>query len=107
MSTPDLLVDLEMVEETRVNLASILKEFTQAEKFSDQVANATGHTHLANTVHDFATSWNIHRESMIEAIQALHDMVQKAHDDLVDVDNALADAISSTSTEAIGAHGAV
>lgn len=101
MTNADLLVNIKMLDETEENLASILKEFTNAEKFSDDVAEATGHDHLAGKVRDFANSWNSNRNDMIDSIQVLHDSVKKIYDSFDQTDKSLADAIASKSTTAI------
>lgn len=101
MTSPDLLLNIKMLDETEQNLASILKEFTNAEKFSDDVADATGHDHLGDKVRDFASSWNSHRNTMIDAIQTLHDSVKKIYDAFDETDKSLADAIASKSTKPI------
>ncbi|WP_349899376.1 hypothetical protein [Parafrigoribacterium soli] len=101
MASPDLLLNIKMLDETEQNLSSILKEFKNAEKFSDEVAAATGHDHLADKVHDFASNWNAHREGMIEAIQTLHDSVKKIYDAFDETDKSLADAITSKSTQPV------
>jgi uncharacterized protein YukE len=94
MSHADLLLDIKMLDETEQNLKAIISEFENADDFSDGVADATGHDHLADKVRDFAHGWNDHRADMLEAIKAIHESVKKIYDSFDQTDKKLAAALT-------------
>jgi uncharacterized phage infection (PIP) family protein YhgE len=98
MASPDLLLNIKMLEETEKDLAAIVSEFEGADDFSDSVADATGQDHLADKVRDFATGWNEHRKDMLESIKTIHESVKKIYDSFDQTDKKLADAISNKGT---------
>ncbi|MET0843377.1 MAG: hypothetical protein ABWY23_05980 [Mycetocola sp.] len=96
-----LIVKGELLKQTQTNLQSILTEFEGAEKFSETVAELTGHNRLEGRVKDFASSWNIKREEVIESVKALKDSVGGIADTFDSLDADLAKALADTAGEPI------
>jgi len=68
---PDLFVDTPLLTDLGNQLGVIKSEFANANTRSDSIAEATGHTGLAEAVTDFAHGWDDRREKFIENIEAL------------------------------------
>ncbi|GGE81988.1 hypothetical protein [Mycetocola zhadangensis] len=92
-----LIVKGQLLKQTQIDLQSILTEFEGAEKFSEAVADLTGHPRLAGRVRDFASSWNIKRDETIESVKAIKDSVGSIADTFTQLDADLAKALTKTS----------
>ncbi|CAN5485806.1 hypothetical protein BH10ACT4_BH10ACT4_14580 [soil metagenome] len=95
----DLLLDLGLLRQLSDDLAAISREFTNADKFSKDVADATGHDSLRKHVEDFADKWNDKREKMVEEIDALQSMVTAVSDGFTKVDDGFAKALEDGAAE--------
>lgn len=90
----DLNFDLKLLQQLRDDLDAVVNEFTNADKFSEEVATATGHDGLGSQVSDFAAKWNDKREKMLEAVTALQQKIGAITDGFTDVDKNLAKALT-------------
>ncbi|HEY8914130.1 hypothetical protein [Lacisediminihabitans sp.] len=95
----DLLLDLGLLQQLADDLAAISREFTNADKFSKDVADATGHDDLRHHVEDFADKWNDKREKMVEEVDALQSMVKAVSDGFTKVDDGFAKALEEGAAE--------
>ncbi|MHA7985451.1 hypothetical protein ACX9R5_06550 [Rathayibacter sp. CAU 1779] len=93
MSGPDLKIDLQRLEQLHEDLAAVVKEFQDADDFSDAVAEATGHDSLAGHVRDFAHKWNEKRKSMTTNVDNVDKAVGAITDGFTQVDDGLAKAL--------------
>lgn len=71
----DLRIDGDRLHTLLDELNRVSREFSNAERFSDDVAGMVGHDDLAGTVHDFAGKWNIRREKLQTEIDDVADAV--------------------------------
>ena len=92
----DLIINLQLLHQLRDDLDAVVKEFTNADDFSDDVATATGHENLGNHVEDFAHKWNDKRKSMTEAVEALRKKIDGITDGFTQVDDGLAKALTDS-----------
>lgn len=99
----DLDLDLTLLHQLRDDLESVVKEFTDADDFSDDVAEATGHDDLSGHVRDFAHKWNDKRKKMTESVEALHQQIGAITDAFTKLDSELAKALEA-GAEDIGAN---
>ena len=90
----DLKFDLQLLHQLRDDLNAVVDEFTNADKFSSEVAAATGHDGLGGHVSDFAEKWNSKREKMLEAVTALQQNIGAITDGFTQVDASLAKAMT-------------
>jgi L-lactate utilization protein LutB len=97
----DLLLDLGLLQQLADDLAVISREFTNADKFSKDVADATGHDALRQQVEDFADKWNDKREKMVEELDALQSMVKAVSDGFTTVDDRFAKALEEGAAETL------
>jgi hypothetical protein len=99
MAGPDLSVDLPLLKQLKEDLDAIVKEFTDADDFSDDVADATGHDALHDNVRDFAHKWNDKRKKMTANVDALQKQISAITDGFTTVDSKLAKALEDAHTE--------
>lgn len=90
----DLNFDLQLLHQLRDDLDAVVNEFTNADEFSQDVAEATGHDELGGHVSDFASKWNTKREAMLEAVKALQAKISAITDGFTKVDADLAKALT-------------
>ncbi len=91
----DLKLDLEALTQLKNDLDAVVKEFTNADDFSDDVADATGSDELHGHVRDFAHKWNDKRKSMTENVQNLQKQIEAISDGFTQVDAGLAKALEA------------
>lgn len=104
MIVADLVLDLQLIEQLKSDLAAVAKEFTDADDFSNTVADATGHDSLHDHVRDFAHNWNDKRKSMTEDVEALQQQVQAIADGFTDVDESFRKALEDGAKETAANH---
>ncbi|MCX7523197.1 hypothetical protein OSC27_13040 [Microbacterium sp. STN6] len=97
---PDLKLDLELLAQLVSDLESVSAEFTNADDFSDTVADATGHDDLRGHVRDFAHKWNDKRKDMTDDVKALHEQIAAITDGFTKVDEGLAKALREGAEDA-------
>ncbi|POH68489.1 MULTISPECIES: hypothetical protein [Cryobacterium] len=90
----DLIINLELLHQLRDDLDAVVKEFANADDFSDDVAIATGHENLGDHVSDFAHKWNDKRKTMTEAVEGLRKKIEGITDGFTQVDDGLAKALT-------------
>ncbi|TPW72260.1 hypothetical protein [Schumannella sp. 10F1B-5-1] len=95
----DLKLDLQLLHQLKDDLEAIVKEFKNAEDFSDGVASATGHDELSGLVHDFAEKWNIKREKMLKNVETLQQQIAAISDNFTSVDKDLAKALEDAAAD--------
>ncbi|HEY0249379.1 MAG TPA: hypothetical protein VGC45_14080 [Gryllotalpicola sp.] len=91
---PDLRIDVALFSDLGAELSRIGSEFSDANTNSDTIAAAVGHSGLADTVHDFAHSWDDKRKAMVEDIQKLAKAATEIGDAFGQTDQQLSDAVS-------------
>ena len=90
----DLNFDLQLLHQLRDDLDAVVNEFTNADEFSQDVAEAVGHDELGGHVSDFASKWNTKREKMLEAVTSLQAKISAITDGFTQVDADLARALT-------------
>lgn len=93
-----LKVDTASVRTVSVHLTTISQELTDAQAHSDSVASAVGHDGLAGALRDFSGSWDDRRRKLVEQVANLRDAATAIANGLDDTDNALARALSDSSS---------
>ena len=88
----DLVLKLDELVQLRDDLDAVVREFHNADDFSDSVADATGHDELAGHVRDFAHKWNEKRKSMTENVENVQKVIAAVADNFTKVDGDLAKA---------------
>lgn len=89
----DLVLKLDELVQLRDDLDAVVREFHNADDFSDTVADATGHDELAGHVRDFAHKWNEKRKSMTENVENVQKVIAAVADNFTKVDGDLAKAL--------------
>ncbi len=89
----DLKLDLRLLEQLRDDLNAIVREFKNADDFSDDVAEATGHDGLHDVTRDFAHKWNDKRKAMTEDVENLQKQIGAITDGFTQIDADLAAAL--------------
>ncbi|MGN6426704.1 hypothetical protein [Leifsonia sp. NPDC080035] len=89
----DLVLKLDELVQLRDDLDAVVREFHNADDFSDSVADATGHDELAGHVRDFAHKWNEKRKSMTENVENVQKVIAAVADNFTKVDGDLAKAL--------------
>ncbi|WP_394770568.1 hypothetical protein [Lacisediminihabitans sp.] len=100
----DINLDLKLLEQLKLDLQSIVDEFSGADDFSDSVAEATGHDDLSDHVRDFAHKWNDKRKKMTEAVTALQQQVGAISEGFTQVDTGLAKVLESAAASTATNH---
>jgi hypothetical protein len=86
----DLDIDLDRLRRLLSITTTVCNEFDGAEEFSREVASYVGHPTLEGVVHDFASSWNIHRAEISKELQRIHDSTRAIRDTMIELDRAMA-----------------
>jgi ABC-type transporter Mla subunit MlaD len=94
--TDHLKLDLQLLDQLRDDLSAVVSEFKNADDFSDDVADATGHDDLAGHVRDFAHAWNEKRKSMTTNVENVQKAVAAITDNFTKVDQGLAKALEDS-----------
>jgi hypothetical protein len=92
-SVADLTLNLAELVQLRDDLDAVVREFHNADDFSDSVADATGHDDLASHVREFAHKWNEKRKTMTENVENVQKTIAAVADNFVKVDGDLAKAV--------------
>jgi hypothetical protein len=89
----DLVLRLDELIQLRDDLDAVVREFQNADDFSDTVADATGHDDLASHVRDFAHKWNEKRKDMTENVKNVQEVIAAVANNFTKVDGDLAKAL--------------
>ena len=89
----DLVLKLDELIQLRDDLDAVVREFHDADEFSDSVAAATGHDALEGHVRDFAHKWNEKRKSMTDNVSNVQKVIAAVSDNFTKVDGDLAKAL--------------
>ena len=92
-----LRVDLGLLQETASALDQLKSEFEHSGDISDDQGASVGADALRSALHDFANNWEAHRKGITGGINAVAQMAQSGHDGYIEVDEKLADALSTNS----------
>ncbi len=92
----DLVLKLDELVQLRDDLDAVVREFHNADDFSDSVADATGHDGLHGHVRDFAHKWNEKRKSMTENVENVQKVIAAVADNFTKVDGDLAKALEES-----------
>ena len=104
MAGHDLVLDLHLLGQLRDDLDAVIKEFEDADDFSDDVAEATGHDDLGDHVRDFAHKWNDKRKKMTENVKTLRSYIESVTDGFTKVDEELAKALEDGAADTAKNH---
>jgi uncharacterized protein YukE len=89
----DLLVRSSTLEGAVNDLTAVIDEFSNAEEFSNQLAEAVGHDQLKDTVRNFGDGWNKKRTEMVELSTGVRDSIRSINDAFTQADADLATAL--------------
>ena len=99
MAVYDLSIDMETLRTLADDLASIKREFENADENASAAAEATGHDGLQDRVNEFADKWRIKREDMMADLTTLADVIRQVTDTFTQVDADLARALEDRAAE--------
>ncbi|MFM9920145.1 hypothetical protein [Lacisediminihabitans sp. H27-G8] len=92
----DLSLNPADVRDLGTHLASISREFREANTRSDRIAAAVGHSGLEDAVKDFAHEWDDTREAMVDDINTLSKTSIAIADAFEQTDQQLGNALTDT-----------
>jgi hypothetical protein len=101
----DLRVDLTSLRAVSTDLTGIGREFADANVHSDRIADAAGHSGLADAIRSFAHSWDDTRGDMLESIQGLAEAATAVADIFSETDAELARALTEPPAPSLGSRG--
>lgn len=93
-----LVIQKSQLDQLAKDLATIAKQFAEADDFSSALADAVGNDALGGRVEQFSRSWNDRRKNMTEQVTALQAQVEAISDALTQVDVELAKALTDAAT---------
>ena len=91
----DLHVSLGMLESTAGSLSMLMEEFKNASAIVSDYHGAIGEPALISALDDFAGNWQVHRQQLLQSMQAVYQMVTKSHQAYLDTDSRLASDIKT------------
>jgi hypothetical protein len=86
----DLVVPLELLEQTAGSLDLLIEEFAGAGRIVDDFHDDIGSPKVLDALHDFSGNWKTHREELLHKMVAVRDMAAKGRQAFIDADNKLA-----------------
>jgi hypothetical protein len=86
----DLAVNLTLLETTSGSLGMLMHEFNDASDIADSYAADVGSGTLNDALHNFATNWKSHRESLVKAMDGVYKLATQGHDTYIQADDKLA-----------------
>ncbi|WP_166845571.1 hypothetical protein [Isoptericola sp. BMS4] len=86
----DLVVDTDLVEETASNLDIVAREFDDADRYAQTVADAVGDDTLAGAITAFAHDWSERRSTLQESIANLAELTAAVASEFRSLDRDLA-----------------
>ena len=93
----DLVVDTDLVEETAGNLDVVAREFDDADRYAQTVADAVGDETLAEAINAFADDWKDRRSKMQESIANLAELTGAVASEFRGLDRDLAASLEEES----------
>lgn len=90
---PDLFVDFSLLESTAGSLNMLIEEFSNATKIVNSYQDAVADHDLLMALDAFASNWAVHREDMVNSMQAVYQMATESHKAYLDTDDKLAQDI--------------
>ncbi|GAA2012886.1 hypothetical protein GCM10009839_04300 [Catenulispora yoronensis] len=86
--------DLENIATT---LTRLIGEFQDAGKTVDHYSGAMGSGRMADTLHEFATNWDVHKKKLLEQLQTLQSAADQSAKTWDGLDQDLAKALTDAS----------
>jgi hypothetical protein len=86
----DLLVNLDLLEQTAGELSVLIEEFGNASAIVSSSSDAVGDPDLVAALEEFAGDWRVHREQLLSSMDAVHQMADKSHRAYIETDDKLA-----------------
>ncbi|HEX5292779.1 MAG TPA: hypothetical protein VFX25_28245 [Streptosporangiaceae bacterium] len=99
----DLHVSLDLLESTAGSLSMLMEEFKDASAIVNDYHGAIGEPALISALDDFAGNWQVHRQQLLQSMQAVYDMVTKSHQAYVSTDDNLAHDIKTDAVAPVAA----
>jgi hypothetical protein len=89
----DLKIDIQQLRDSAKALKLISSEFTDANDNSDTLADAVGHSDLADHIRTFAHNWDYRRSEIVKVVGDLEKKMAETADGFEKVDKNLADKV--------------
>ncbi len=93
----DLVVGTDLVEESASNLDIVAREFDDADRYAQAVADAVGDETLAEAINAFAEDWKERRGKMQENIANLAELTGAVASEFRGIDGDLAASLEEES----------
>jgi len=90
----DLIVDADVVDRMREDLARVRREFENADDNSDGVAEAVGHGRLGDKLRNFSHNWTNRRGDLVEQLTTLEGHLENLNVQFDGTDAGLADSVA-------------
>jgi len=92
----DLVIEVDVIERMRGDLARVRREFEHANQNSDDTADAVGHDHLADRVRNFAHNWDNRRRDLLEQIETIEGQLDNLQEQFDVTDRELASGLEGS-----------
>jgi hypothetical protein len=89
----ELVADTDLLVETGEHLDVVAREFDDADRYAETVADAVGDDTLAEAVRSFANDWKNRRSKMQESISNLAELTTAVGSELRSADAGLATSL--------------
>ncbi len=89
----ELVVDTDLLIETGEHLGFVAREFDDADRYAETVADAVGDDTLADAIRSFANDWKNRRAKMQESIGNLAELTTAVGSELQSADDGLASSL--------------
>jgi hypothetical protein len=82
------------LERVAGTLKSLIGEFQNAGSTVDHYSGSMGSGRMADTLHEFATNWDVHKKKLLEQLEALQSAAEKGAEAWNGLDKDLAKALT-------------
>jgi uncharacterized protein YukE len=82
------------LERVAGTLKSLIGEFQNAGSTVDHYSGSMGSGRMADTLHEFATNWDVHKKKLLEQLEALQSAAEKGSEAWNGLDKDLAKALT-------------
>lgn len=89
-----LVIDLDQLASLKSQLSRITNSLENDASFSVAISEHVGHERLAASLRNFASSWNIHRQGIVENLQTVNKWVGEVDHSFRDLDTRLSEGLS-------------
>ncbi|GAA1250452.1 hypothetical protein [Oryzihumus leptocrescens] len=90
----DLVVDYDLLESSKSDLASIKQVFDSLESAVSDASHCWGDDNVSSAMHTFATNWGYHRAKLSDLIQSGCEKIEKTLTSFKDADRHNAQALT-------------